>query len=230
MSIGALWRSTDVRAWDAALAHFRNNELDQRLGTLDLDRLRHMDARGWHDFLGVEFLHRIDASAGLHSRTIRSLRAFGDRRGIEVLDEYRKRLLTLDPTDITAALKVAAAIPGFGITGGSGLLSLLYPGEFGTIDKFLVKALRDVEGLPEAVAVARMEPRRMYIRDGVILIGILRRKAAELRSVFGTPWTPCMVSDVLRTVGRGKMVRHRSRTDELHRVRRPFLLVATAGS
>jgi hypothetical protein len=208
MSIAALWRSTDVRAWDTALAQYRglmeasNKEQDRRLGALDLERLRHMDGRAWHDFLQGEYLDRINAATGLYGRTINSLRGFVGRPAIEALDQYRKRLLTLDPTDITAALKAGGAIPGLGVTGASGLLSLMYPGEFGTIDQFLVKALRDVERLPEAAAVARMKSRRLMIRDGAVLIGILRRKAAELSRAFGVPWTPSMVSDVLRMVGR----------------------------
>jgi hypothetical protein len=89
-------------------------------------------------------------------------------------------LLALDPGDIAIGLRVASAIPGLGIVGASGLLSLMYPSAFGLVDEFVVRGLREVEGLKEAAALARMSGRRLGIRDGAILIGILRRKGTDL--------------------------------------------------
>jgi hypothetical protein len=77
----------------------------------------------------------------------------------------------------------------------------MYPSEFGTVDQFVVNALRGVEGLPEAAALARTKPHGKIVRDGVIVVRILRRKAAELSCVLGEVWTPRMISRVLWTVG-----------------------------
>jgi len=51
----------------------------------------------------------------------------------------------------------------------------MYPREFGTVDQFLVKALRKIHGLPEAAALGAMKPDSLWPSDGVVLIGILRR-------------------------------------------------------
>jgi hypothetical protein len=199
--VAALWRSNGARDWHDVLAHYwdlvEDRELERHLDALDLDRLRRMDARGWYEFLRDEY-----APANEYRWITRSLSPFVDAPGVEALDRCRKRLLALDPSDVRTALKAASNIPGLGIAGASGLLSVMYPSEFGTVDQFVVNALRGVEGLPEAAALARMKPRGKIVRDGVMVVSILRRKAAELSCVLGEVWTPRMISRVLWTVGR----------------------------
>jgi hypothetical protein len=92
-------------------------------------------------------------------------------------------------------------IPGLGMVGASGLLSLMYPSAFGLVDEFVVKALQEVESLPEAATLPRMSSRPLIVRDGVILIGILRRKATELSRELGEAWTPRMVGKALSAAG-----------------------------
>ena len=73
----------------------------------------------------------------------------------------------------------------------------MYPRHFGTVDQFAVKALRKVNDLAEAAAVAGMNEMSLTIHEGVVLIEIFRRKAAEnnrrLKSDLWTPdsWTKC---------------------------------------
>jgi hypothetical protein len=45
-----------------------------------------------------------------------------------------------------------------------GLLALMYPGTFGTVDQFAVEALKQVRGLPEESAIARMDPKYLSIK------------------------------------------------------------------
>jgi hypothetical protein len=183
----------------------RNLELEKRLDALDLDRLRHMDAAAWYAFLRDEYFRWKYTAANRYGSTTKTLRRFVEARGVEALDQYRKRLLTLDPGDTEAALKAAADIPGLGIAGASGLLSLMYPREFGTVDQFVVKALREVHGLPEAAKLAVMKPEHLRWSDGVVLIGMLRRKAAEMSRALGEEWTPRMIDMVLWAVEREPM-------------------------
>jgi hypothetical protein len=175
----------------------KDRELERQLEALDLDRLRRMDARGWYEFLRDGY-----GPANQYGCMIRSLSPFVDAPGVEALDRCRKRLLALDPGDIAIGLRVASAIRGLGIVGASGLLSLMYPSAFGLVDEFVVRALREVEGLKEAAALARMSGRRLGIRDGAILIGILRRKGTDLSCLLDEVWTPRMIGRVLRAVGR----------------------------
>lgn len=79
----------------------------------------------------------------------------------------------------------------------------MYPDTFATVDQFVVKALREVEGLPERAALRRMNPEGLTPRDGVLLIRIMQRKAAENNRQFGIiGWTPRKVDKVLWTYGR----------------------------
>jgi hypothetical protein len=198
-----LWRSNGAHDWHDALARYwdlataPNRELEQRLDALDLDRFRRMDARGWYRFLRDEY-----APTKEYRRIVRSLSPFVEAPGVEALDRCRKRLLALDPSDIRMALNAALTIPGLGIVGASGLLSLMYPSEFGLVDEFVVKALREIDGLPEAAALARINIRRLIVRDGVILIGILRRKATQLSRELDEVWTARMIGKALWAVGR----------------------------
>ncbi|HEV2551717.1 MAG TPA: hypothetical protein VGU20_30690 [Stellaceae bacterium] len=126
-----------------------------------------------------------------YATTTAVLKRFVDENGLGHLDQLRSRLLTLDTTDVRSALKVACEIPGLGTAGSSDLLALMYPRDFGTVDQFVVNALRQVDGLPEAQAITRMNPGGLTIRDGVILIDILHRKAADNNRVFkSSEWTP----------------------------------------
>jgi hypothetical protein len=89
--IADLWRSTDARVWQDALAHYwdfvkaSNRELEQRLDALNLDRLRRMDARGWYQFLRDEY-----GPAKQSGWMIRSLSPLVDAPGVEALDRCRK--------------------------------------------------------------------------------------------------------------------------------------------
>ena len=122
--------------------------------------------------------------------------------GLEQLHGIKHRLLGIAPTDIRAGLSTARDIRGLGAAGASGLLALMYPASFATVDQFVVKALRDV-GLPEADALARMKPEGLTTPDGVTLIGIMARKADENNRLFGTDdWTPRKIDQVLWTYGR----------------------------
>ena len=119
------------------------------------------------------------------------------------LDVLRRQILSLDVTDVQAGLELARKIRGLGTAGASGLLSLIYPEHFATVDQFVVKALRGVRGLPESDALASMKPQNLRVTDGVLLISILGKKAHDNNRLFGTQfWTPRKLDMVLWTYGR----------------------------
>jgi len=67
----------------------------------------------------------------------------------------------------------------------------------------VAKALAGVPSLPERELVTRMSPEGLTIRDGGVLIGIMRRRAAQLNAALGVgSWTPRKVDMVLWTYGR----------------------------
>jgi hypothetical protein len=169
----------------------------------NLQRVRQMTAKEWYDFLKDEYFRWKYTAPNRYATTTAQLKRYVDGNGFDELDRIRKRLLTLDTADIRLGLTAACAIRGLGTAGASGLLSLMYPHSFGTVDQFIVKALREVNGLSEAATLERMKPEGLSITHGVVLIDILRRKAADNNRVFKSDtWSPRKLDQILWTYGR----------------------------
>lgn len=109
-----------------------------------------------------------------------------------------RALLEQEPVGIAEGLALATGIHGLGTAGASGLLSLLYPAMFGTVDRFVVLALGQLPSLPEAAVIQRMNPTGLRLKDAVVVIDIMQRKAQENNRRFGSAtWTPRKVDQVL---------------------------------
>jgi len=115
----------------------------------------------------------------------------------------KQRLFSLDKSDIKACLMCATTIPGLGTAGGSGLLAVLFPEHFGTVDQFAVNALRHIPDLPEKAFVASIRnPKAMKLSEGVGLVEIMRRKATQLRGWLSSQeWTPRKIDMILWAYG-----------------------------
>lgn len=119
------------------------------------------------------------------------------------LADIQRRLFLADHSNIGKCLSIATEIRGLGPAGASGLLSILFPEDFGTIDQFVVKALREVDELPYAAELAKMKPESLSIENGVLLIKILREQAERLNKRFDTDfWTPRKIDMILWAIGR----------------------------
>ena len=209
LNIDDLWRSTDALAWEQALQGYwlfvqpRNLELERALDALDVAKLHELDARGWYDFLHDEYFRWKYTAPNRYATTTRQLKKYIDDAALAELDSIRQEILRLDVGEVYAGLRTAKKVRGLGTAGASGLLSLIYPAHFATVDQFVVKALRLVSGFPEAETLSKMEPQNLSISDGAILIGVLSRKARDNNRVFGvSTWTPRKIDMVLWTYGR----------------------------
>ena len=209
IGIDELWRCSDSAMWENAVRRYwdfvqpRNLELERKLDELDIGRLQRLDAQGWYHFLHDEYFRWKYTAPNRYATTISHLRKYITRGELKELDAIRQQILNLDADDVRLALKTAEKIRGLGTAGASGLLSLIYPHRFATVDQFVVKALREIKNLPEAKALFKMNPENLTIADGVFLIDILKRKAEENNQVFGaSAWTPRKIDMVLWTFGR----------------------------
>jgi hypothetical protein len=209
LPISELWKSTDERMWKSAVERYWtfvkpiNLELEKSLDCLDLNRVRSFNAVGWFNFLLNEYFRWKYTAPNRLATTTARLKTYAAEGKLPELDGIRSKLLSLNTEDIRTGLETACKIRGLGVAGASGLLALMYPTKYGTVDQFLVKALRGVEELPEAPLIAKMNPVALKVADGVLLIGILRRKATELNSAFTTStWSPRLLDKVLWTYGR----------------------------
>ncbi|MHB1174068.1 MAG: hypothetical protein ACYCZJ_02950 [Sulfuriferula sp.] len=209
MKITELWRSTDPLVWEQALQRYwqfvqpRNIELEQAFEALDVRRLQSLSPQGWYDFLHDEYFRWKYTAPYRYATTTIQLRRYVDGHELDELDNLRQQLLNLDLNEVHVGLKTAKKIRGLGTAGASGLLALMYPEHFATVDQFVVKALWQVGGLPEAEALSKMKPENLSVANGVLLNGILKRKAEDNNRQFGTTaWTPRKIDMVLWTYGR----------------------------
>ena len=122
---------------------------------------------------------------------------------LAALHAIKQRLFAADKDNIQQCLSIASSIRGLGIAGASGLMAVLFPAQFGTVDQFVVKALAKIPELAERNLIAAMIPESLKLNDGTILIRIMRRKTGELNQAPSqTRWTPRKVDMVLWTCAR----------------------------
>ena len=209
MNINDLWHSHDPILWNQTLDRYwffvrpENIELERSLNALNLQRLKNLNPQSWYKFLRDEYFRWKYTTPNRYVTTTNQLRRYLDDDALDELDNVRQRLLDLNPSETLTGLRTAKEVHGLGTAGASGLLSLMYPKHFATVDQFVVKALRQVDGLPEADALNQMNPEGLTLGNGILLISILTQKAIDNNLEFGTSiWTPRKIDMVLWTYGR----------------------------
>jgi hypothetical protein len=209
ISFSELWQSKDECAWQEALRRYWNYvrpphlELERSLESLDLKKVKAFTPLEWYEFLRDEYFRWKYTAPNRYATTTRQLRRYLDDGCLEQLDRVRQRLLALTPSDVRGGLLAAREIRGLGTAGASGLLALMHPNVFATVDQFVVKALAQVRTLPEALALAKMNPQSLSIENAIVLIGIMQRQAVALNRQFSSEfWTPRKIDQVLWTYGR----------------------------
>lgn len=170
---------------------------------MNVKKLGSLTPEDWYHFLHDKYFRWKYTASNRYATTTIQFKKYRDGSGIFGLEKLCQQLLNLHNSDIRHGLITAKRIRGLGTAGASGLLSLMYPDRFATVDQFVVKALRLVTDLPDARALAKMNPENLSISDGILLIDILTRKARQNNESFGTSlWTPRKIDMVLWTFGR----------------------------
>ncbi len=207
--IHELWVSNDASQWNAALQRYwelvkpEKVPIERAMERFDRQCIRQMSAEEWFSFLRDDYFRWKYTAPNRYATTTAALnRKCATQDGRNALDQIRGQILDLRPEQIRESLKIVSRIPGLGIAGASGLLAILYPEEFGTVDQFVVKALREVSSLPEASAINCMNPESLKLTDGEVLIEIMRRHANFLTKALSQIWRPRDVDKVLWTYGR----------------------------
>jgi len=84
-SISELWYSHDEQAWTHALARYwdyvqlANQALERELENLDVDSLKHLDARGWYEFLHDKYFAWKYTQKNYYVTTTRRLQWYIDK-------------------------------------------------------------------------------------------------------------------------------------------------------
>lgn len=196
----SLWKKCLDRYWDFVEVNLRQNyELEREMNALSPQDLEPLDSEGWYNFLKEKYFRWKYTDSRRYATTTKELRRYTEENRLDELLSIKKKLLALDVSDIKIGLKTTRAIHGLGTAGASGLLSLLYPGAFGTVDQFVIKALLNIPDIPEKPILERMKPSSgLSLKNGVFLIKLMRKKADELNSTYETNfWTPRKIDMIL---------------------------------
>ncbi len=212
MNVAKLWDSRQASDWREALNSYWDNPsvqgnqaIEHYMDELDIEVVREFDVAAWYDFLERYFRWKFNKSQWL-SRRLEDLASNDCKKLLEI----KVALFSLEDyelADIQRTLKMVSSprIKGLGYPGASGLLSVLFPNWFGTVDRFVVEALQQIETLPERLRIMQIDPREISERDSVLLIDVMRRKANRLNGVFGTTeWTPRRIDMILWTLRDGR--------------------------
>lgn len=199
-----LWSSKKERDWRIALDQYWsfvrpvNLGLERELNDLKIESIEALDAIRWYDFLRDKYFRWKYTAPNRYATTSMALKKYKDSNQLDRLFDIKKRLLAFNTSEVLTGLSIASEIRGLGVAGASGLLSLMFPNIFGTVDQFIVKALWQLPELSENSDLKRMKPESLTLRDGVILIDIMQRKANENNQLFSTDfWTPRKIDMIL---------------------------------
>ena len=202
--IEQLGHSSDASKWQRALDRYwkyvkpTHCAIEREMEALRPDDVRHLDADQWYDWLLNKYFFWKYTAPNRYATTTGHLKSQATAAGRHHLLTIRDRVLGCENASIQDALHAAIQFKGLGPAGASGLLALLFPAKFGTVDQFAVGALRRVRCLLERDQLERMNPERLTIAHSVVLVGIMRRRAVSLNELFNTSgWTPRKVDKLL---------------------------------
>lgn len=84
------------------------------------------------------------------------------------------------------------------VIAGSGLLAVLFPDYYGTIDRFVIRSLQQIDGMQEHQRILNINQSAPTIDDGIFLIELMAQKATELNKLFNkNRWRPRDIDKVL---------------------------------
>ena len=207
--VNYLWNYGSEASWSEALVHYYEllkdeaQVLDKYMEHVDADEIAQLSVNDFYNFLYDKYFVWKYTAKNRLATTRKSLRRYVDENRMSELEDIQKRLFLAKHSDIRQCLSIAKEIRGLGTAGASGLLAILFPEDFGTVDQFVVKTLREVDGLSVATELTKMKPEFLSIKDGVLLTEILREQAKKLNKNFCTDfWTPRKIDMVLWAFGR----------------------------
>ena len=205
-----LWRSQDPSEWDYCEGELYDAHVKKENRAIELElerpglreRIARMDAAQFHTFLRDEYFPWKFTFGPERAGNLKWLAQHVSNGTMDRVERVRRRLVNRGDDSTGAPIEMMmgehGGIHGLAVAGASGLLALVYPEEFGTVDVKLTQALQQV-GLPQ---VARINPKAIHVEDAVVMIEIMQVKALELNRTFGvSKWTPRLIDRVLWAQG-----------------------------
>ena len=176
IKISQLWYSKKESEWHRALEKYwdyvkpANLELEREHNELNREEIEELDPEEWYNFLYDSYFKWKYTALNRYATTTLQLRKYLDNDQLDKLHNIKQRLFRLGASNIRSGLLTASEIYGLGIAGASGLLAILFPEAFATVDQFAVKALQQIPGLNEEKEIQKIKPDSISPADGVLMI------------------------------------------------------------
>jgi hypothetical protein len=139
-----MWNTNDHDVWQQALNRYwtfvkpSNLALEKEMDQLDPETVRMMDPQAWFVFLLEKYFRWKYTAPNRYGSTTKILRTYAANNELAALHAIKERLFASDKGKIQQCLALASSIRGLGTAGASGLLAVLFPRLFGTVDQFAV--------------------------------------------------------------------------------------------
>lgn len=188
------WRAAEEHYWDLILS--TNMQIEKELNNLDPLSVERMTPNEFYDFLYYKYYPWKFTDARYLKKNREHLE-MKHCNNLSSLAAVQKELFSFDRNNIYKGLQIITTqVGGLGTAGASGLLAILFPKDFATVDKFVQAAMVDF-GI--------LDNKPMSDKLATQMISLMRDKADELNRVNHTNyWTPRKIDKVLWAYGRNK--------------------------
>ena len=202
-SINYLWNHGTEENWLEALKQYdviidsRSVEawlIEDFMEKLDAEDIKNMSVDEFYNFLYEKYFVWVFTQKNRLARNRKCLQRYVNENRMSELENIQKKLFSANHSNIKECFEIAMEVRGLGIAGASGLLAVLFPQSFGTVNEPLVELLRGIDGID--YELSKLKPNTA--KDGVIITKIFREKAKDLNKRFRTDfWTPRKIDKVL---------------------------------
>ena len=177
--------------------------IESFMDQLDWNDIKELSTEEFYDFLYEKYFVWVFTAKNRLATTRKQLVRYVEENRMPELVAIQEKLFNANHANVEDCLSTAMEIRGLGIAGASGLLSVLFPKDFGSVNDVLVTLLRGVDGISYGYELSEMNPNLLTAKDGAIIVKILREKAEELNERFETDfWTPRKIDKILWACGR----------------------------
>lgn len=201
MKINEIWNSKEISVWKDALAKAtmetgRDDSIETKMSKLNVEYIQHLPVEDFYSFLHDDyFVWKYTAKHRLTS-TRNSLKKY--ENDMNELREIQDGLFSFKLSEIGKGLEIAHQIKGLGISGASGLLALLFPSYFGTVDDMVIRALLTCDEYRDDAIIKAINPQDIIINEAVYLIEQFKKKAHELNALSNEYcWRPRDIDVIL---------------------------------
>lgn len=204
-----LWNNGSEQQWLNALNAYyymlrpEQREIEDYVNNVDSEAIKRLDEREFYNFLYDKYFVWKYTAKNRLATTRKNLEKYVINGELSVLKSIQDRIFSMSKDNVGKCLETACEIRGLGAAGASGLLAILFPRDFATVDQFVVKRLQEIDHPIYKTELNNINPEGIKIKDGIILVGIMRAKASELNRKFNTDfWTPRKIDMILWSFGR----------------------------